>query len=166
MFPYRKKYKPALWVTILSSTDGSPKSGTTTGKTSFAPADNSNVERRAERKAGPPPLRRPCAKSAALAIYTGMKKSALRCRHVCECCGKRRRLDVHHVRGRLGSLLIDARFWKFVCRTCHNWIGDNPDAARARGLLCEKGFWNTAPDDEQTKRLKDLIDERRRSDSV
>lgn len=50
--------------------------------------------------------------------------------------------DVHHTRGKLGLLLFDVRFFKAVCRPCHNWIGDNIDLARKYGLLCEKGDWN------------------------
>lgn len=51
--------------------------------------------------------------------------------------------DLHHCRGRIGTLLTDERFWKVLCRTCHNWVGDNPTEARRLGLLCEPGEWNT-----------------------
>lgn len=50
--------------------------------------------------------------------------------------------DVHHSRGRAGSLLIDERFWIPVCRRAHNWIQANPERARALGLLCQPGEWN------------------------
>ncbi len=52
--------------------------------------------------------------------------------------------DVHHTRGRSGSLLLDERFWRPVCRKCHDWIAAEPEAARAVGLLCAKGDWGKA----------------------
>lgn len=51
--------------------------------------------------------------------------------------------DVHHWRGRIGSLLTDERYWLPVCRTHHRWIGDNPNEARCMGLLAPTGLWNT-----------------------
>lgn len=67
--------------------------------------------------------------------------------HRCRACNRipagarppRVSCDVHHSRGRLGSLLMDARFWIPVCRICHNWIHANPAAAREAGLL---GPWH------------------------
>ena len=50
--------------------------------------------------------------------------------------------DVHHKRGKVGLLYFDVRHWISVCRACHTWIGDNIEAARAIGLLCERGDWN------------------------
>ena len=52
-------------------------------------------------------------------------------------------LDCHHSRGKLGPLLLDERYWIPLCRPHHDWVRDNPDAARDMGLLCEKGLWNT-----------------------
>ena len=54
--------------------------------------------------------------------------------------------DVHHQRGRVGSLLLDQRYWIPVCRECHDWIGANPQQARAAGLICEAGKWNSQRD--------------------
>lgn len=50
--------------------------------------------------------------------------------------------DIHHQRGRVGTLLLDTRFWIAVCRSCHDWIAANPAQARAEGLLCAEGLWN------------------------
>ncbi len=50
--------------------------------------------------------------------------------------------DIHHTRGRVGTLLMDTRFWVAVCRSCHDWIAANPEQARSEGLLCAKGSWN------------------------
>lgn len=51
----------------------------------------------------------------------------------------------HHIRGRLGALLCDTRFWLAVCFKHHNWIHKHPDAARKRGYLANLGEWNTVP---------------------
>ena len=55
--------------------------------------------------------------------------------HLCE--------DVHHTRGRAGTLLLDERFWLPVCRGAHRFIQENPAEARRLGLLCGVGQWNT-----------------------
>ena len=51
----------------------------------------------------------------------------------------------HHTRGRLGPLLCDTRFWLPVCFEHHRWIHENITAARALGLICQPGEWNTPP---------------------
>lgn len=50
--------------------------------------------------------------------------------------------DVHHSRGRAGTLLLDERFWLPVCRECHDWIHANIQKAREGGFICERGLWN------------------------
>lgn len=42
--------------------------------------------------------------------------------------------DLHHAKGRVGSLLIDVRYFKALCRRCHRWVEDNPEEAKALGL--------------------------------
>lgn len=49
----------------------------------------------------------------------------------------------HHTRGRRGALLLDKRHWVAVSDAGHRWVETNPDKARALGLLCAKGQWNT-----------------------
>lgn len=44
----------------------------------------------------------------------------------------------HHIRGRVGSLLNDVRFWLPVCEQCHQWIEKNRAAARRRGWLASR----------------------------
>ena len=63
-------------------------------------------------------------------------------------------MDVHHLRGKVSTLLWDVRFWKLTDRSTHIWIENNKDAARAQGLLCQKGDWLKIPDDEITHELK------------
>lgn len=53
--------------------------------------------------------------------------------------------EVHHIRGRCGSLLLDKRFWMAVSKDGHRWIHDHPDTARDRGWLATEGQWNTVP---------------------
>lgn len=48
----------------------------------------------------------------------------------------------HHIRGRLGALLCDTRFWLPVCRKHHNWIHEHPNDAREMGFLAQPGEWN------------------------
>lgn len=38
-----------------------------------------------------------------------------------EVCKGARAVEVHHSKGREGSLLTDTRYFKSVCRACHNW---------------------------------------------
>ena len=42
--------------------------------------------------------------------------------------------DLHHAKGRVGSLLTDVRYFKALCRRCHRWVEDNPEEAKALGL--------------------------------
>jgi hypothetical protein len=41
----------------------------------------------------------------------------------------------HHMKGRIGSLLMDKEFWLGVSRRGHRWIHDNPKWAREQGWL-------------------------------
>jgi hypothetical protein len=58
--------------------------------------------------------------------------------------------DVHHTRGRAGTLLIDMRYWIPVSREAHNWIHENPDKASQHHFhvfghvipLLDKRHWN------------------------
>lgn len=43
--------------------------------------------------------------------------------------------DVHHVRGRVGVMLLDERYWMAVSRKAHRQIHDNPSWARSNGFL-------------------------------
>lgn len=57
--------------------------------------------------------------------------------------------DNHHLRGKIGALLNDQRFWCPLCRAHHDWVRDHPIAARALGLLPPVGQWNTSPEQYQ-----------------
>jgi len=78
-------------------------------------------------------------------VYRKRVRAFLRRKPVCEACRLRKSTDPHHTRGRAGPLLLDERFWKAVCRPCHDWIREHVVEARALGLLCDVGEWNTMP---------------------
>jgi hypothetical protein len=59
-------------------------------------------------------------------------------------CGKVA-TECHHVRGRIGRLLLDRRFWLPVCLEHHRRIHERPAEARSLGLLARPGEWNTVP---------------------
>jgi hypothetical protein len=82
------------------------------------------------------------ARHARLREYATLRKQFLHARPRCERC-KKKSTDIHHKRGRVGRLLCMSEHWASVCRSCHNWIGENPKEARELGLLCELGKWNT-----------------------
>lgn len=41
--------------------------------------------------------------------------------------------DVHHMKGRIGSLLLDKRFWKALSREGHKFVEENPIWAKENG---------------------------------
>lgn len=43
--------------------------------------------------------------------------------------------EIHHMNRRNGARLNDESEWLAVCRGCHQWIHNNPRAARAAGWL-------------------------------
>lgn len=50
--------------------------------------------------------------------------------------------DIHHIRGRAGSLLLDERGWLPVSRKGHDWIEKHRKLAQNRGWLAGPGEWN------------------------
>ena len=49
----------------------------------------------------------------------------------------------HHYQGRRGSLLLYEPFWIPVSGEGHRWIDDHREQARALGLLCPLGCYNS-----------------------
>lgn len=90
-------------------------------------------------------------------VYRALRSAFLEANPQCAVNPKKASTDVHHARGRAGSLLIDARFWVAVSREGHDWIQAHPIEARQRGLLCERGQWNSPPRDAESMRLKGLL---------
>lgn len=50
-------------------------------------------------------------------------------------------VEVHHIRGRIGKLLRDQRYWVAMSSSGHRWIHDNPKEAMKMGLLAGRGEW-------------------------
>jgi len=95
-----------------------------------------------------------------LMIYYNQRRHEYMALHPnCSMHGNCHATQIHHQRGRSGTLLLDERFWKPVCAAAHALIQEHPDIARRTGLLCQRGDWNRPPDDAQTARLKQLITE-------
>jgi hypothetical protein len=65
--------------------------------------------------------------------------------------------QVHHSRGRNGTLLLDERFWMALCSAAHDLVKEQPETARRIGLLAKRGEWNVAPQDAQTEQLRQLM---------
>ena len=42
--------------------------------------------------------------------------------------------DVHHMMGRVGDNYLNMSTWKALCRNCHRWVEENPEAAKELGL--------------------------------
>lgn len=53
--------------------------------------------------------------------------------------------EIHHFAGRIGRLLCYVPFFKPSCRGCRSWPHDNPEKARAWGLLASPARWNVMP---------------------
>ena len=48
--------------------------------------------------------------------------------------------DVHHMKGRIGDLLLDQTHWLSVCRGCHNWIELQPEQAKQMGFSKNRNY--------------------------
>jgi hypothetical protein len=142
---YVKKGKPALWVTMR-------KGKVVAEVRPSKPLRRSRVRPRSKRMA------------KLMAYYKSLKAQFLLDHPLCAVhrrdVGNVHHADqIHHSRGRVGTLLLDIRFYKGVCAAGHDLIGEHPDLARGAGLLCVKGDWNKAPDDAETRRLRELMRE-------
>ena len=51
---------------------------------------------------------------------------------------KEKATDLHHAKGRTGSLLTDERYFKALCRSHHRWIEENPTDAKSMGLSASR----------------------------
>lgn len=76
------------------------------------------------------------------AQYKRLKSEMLRRHPQCAVYPNRKAVDVHHVAGRAKKLLMWTDGWLMVSRAGHIWIHNNLEAARAKGWLCPRGFWN------------------------
>ena len=85
--------------------------------------------------------KRPNPKSERLRRYLEQRIDFLAKHSFCKNCHTRRATEVHHVRGRAASLLLDERGWIALCSGCHRMAHWNISVAREAGLICQRGLW-------------------------
>ncbi len=98
-------------------------------------------------------LIRPVSTSRAsrLRVYRYLRQKFLFANPWCRACKVRRlkiqsqATEIHHSRGRAGRLLVLREFFIPVCANCHEWIHAHVNEAREKGLICQKGSWNSVP---------------------
>lgn len=64
--------------------------------------------------------------------YSELRDDYLDQHKVCECCGVKPSIEIHHKAGRDGNNLF--QHFLAVCRTCHNFIENNPTWAKENGF--------------------------------
>lgn len=84
--------------------------------------------------------------------YMASREKFLGANPLCGSCGKAPSRDIHHARGRAGSLLLDQSYWIAVCRPCHDWIGRNPKEAVKLGLSSSR--WGMTTEEELRRGLE------------
>lgn len=69
----------------------------------------------------------------------------------CGRCGVRRSTDPHHIipRSVAPNLVLEPANLIALCRTCHNWVKDNPGLAYRAGFLARSTDW-----DPQTRSIR------------
>lgn len=71
-------------------------------------------------------------------IYKAEKSKYMKEHPICEAgviCNKQNpSQDIHHKKGRIGSLLSDKKYFLAVCREDHEWIENNPKEAKKLGF--------------------------------
>lgn len=169
LYGYKKKYKPALWKQRQLLESRSQESVGSNGSETGFTVSKSNLSKTGSPFSTVPAQHKPTFKrlrkrskkmSRILLLYNFLRDIFLARNPMCcaPLSSKPVRSDeVHHLRGRLGTLLLDVRYWKAVSRARHEWIGRNVSLARSMGLLCQRGEWNNAPYDEITSELKAII---------
>lgn len=113
-------------------------------RTNYAIKESANTSAKPKRTRIKPVSDRQAAR---LKRWAKVKREYLKKVPLCECCSKARSTEVHHTRGKNGELRYNTTFLRAVCRPCHTWIDNNRAAARAKGMLCEYGLFNTPPKD-------------------
>ena len=74
------------------------------------------------------------------AKYSKLRRNYLEERSVCKAKIHNCSLlatDIHHMKGR-GPYLLDTSTWLPVCRSCHNWIENNPEDSYDLGFSLKR----------------------------
>lgn len=92
--------------------------------------------------------------SGRLSRYYPIRDAFLADNPACRICFERglglvQSTEVHHLRGRLGSLLFDTRGFCASCFSCRTWPHDNARQAREMGLLAIPRDWGRPFGDEK-----------------
>ena len=70
--------------------------------------------------------------------YSDIRRQFLRENRMCQTeCGLRAN-QIHHMKGRIGDLLIDTRYFFAVCHECHEKIELNPAWAKEKGFSIDR----------------------------
>lgn len=142
----QRKHGPALWVSLRDAKKpAQAQSATKPVKT--PPRARRSARRRSKRMA------------KLMAYYRERKASFLNAYPKCAVYKWEFANQIHHIRGRAGTLLLDERFWIAVSISGHALIHDDIERARRMLYICPRGEWNTPPEDAETARLRLLIKE-------
>ncbi len=82
------------------------------------------------------------ARRQVLAKYDKLRSEFLEANPICRRCQRARASDVHHMRGRVGDLMLDTRWWLPLCRACHAWVDVHPEAAIEGGFAALRNTVN------------------------
>lgn len=77
-------------------------------------------------------------------IYERTKKAFLDANDLCWCCARivpRKRRELHHRKGRSGTLYLDVKYFMMLCGPCHRRVHNKPAWAIKHGLLAGAGEW-------------------------
>ncbi len=57
---------------------------------------------------------------------------------VCERCGEHPAIELHHMGGRSGNLLLDHTLFVGLCMECHDWCHERPEEAMEDGWVVSR----------------------------
>ena len=70
--------------------------------------------------------------------YRDLRAAFLTGHPICQLCEEAASTEVHHMKGRVGSLYLDVDHWKALCRNCHQWATENPEQAKKCGISANR----------------------------
>ena len=140
LYGYKPKTKAALWTTLPAAQrrQEAVEEARKRAKAAFSAMKRGKATAKPRQRLKP----RSSAMEARMKLYRAAKARFLAEYPSCQCgCGRKSK-EVHHTRGRLGSLLLDETYWLALAPECHEWVHNNIDAARERHLIAQPGDWN------------------------
>lgn len=134
---YQRKTKPALWMDAFPEQVRPKASNRKQIKSRTKDRAKEEALYRSESAEWLRNVRRRGDKCPVVASIPELRQG---CRYGWPTCN--RITEVHHMRGRAGTLLRDKRFWLGVSKAGHRWIHSHVAEARRRGWICAAGQWN------------------------